>query len=143
VFKAYKFRTMLNRVRTHHVEIREDNPEVTRFGRFLRRWKLDELPQLLNILKGDMSLVGPRPPLPSQLAQYDSKTLRRLGVTPGLTGLAQVSGGTRMSWQERWLYDLEYVRRLSFALDLSILLRTLLVVIFGEGRFYAPPKTND
>jgi lipopolysaccharide/colanic/teichoic acid biosynthesis glycosyltransferase len=142
-FKAYKFRTMLDRVRIHHVEIREDNLELTRFGRFLRRCKLDELPQLLNVLKGDMSLVGPRPPLPSQLAQYDSKTLRRLNVTPGMTGLAQVRGGTRMSWQERWVYDLEYVRRVSFPLDLSILLRTLLVVVFGEGRFYTPPKTND
>jgi len=131
VFKAYKFRTMTHRVRTNHVEIRDDNPEVTRLGRVLRRFKLDELPQILNVIKGDMSLVGPRPPLPSQLAEYDVAPLHRLDVTPGLTGLAQVSGGTHMTWQDRWLHDLDYVRRLSFGLDLSILLRTFLVVLVG------------
>jgi lipopolysaccharide/colanic/teichoic acid biosynthesis glycosyltransferase len=141
VFKAYKFRTMTHRVRTNHVEIRDDNPEVTRLGRVLRRFKLDELPQILNVIKGDMSLVGPRPPLPSQLAEYDVATLHRLDVTPGLTGLAQVSGGTHMTWQDRWLHDLDYVRRLSFGLDLSILLRTFLVVLVGEKHFYIPPKT--
>ncbi len=141
VFKAYKFRTMTHRVRTDHVEIREDNPEVTRLGRILRRFKLDELPQILNVITGDMSLVGPRPPLPSQLAEYDVATVHRLDVTPGLTGLAQVSGGTHMTWQDRWLHDLDYVRRLSFGLDLSILQRTFLVVLVGEKHFYTPPNT--
>lgn len=141
VFHAYKFRTMIHRVRTHHVEIREGNPEVTRLGRFLRRFKLDELPQILNVIRGDMSLVGPRPPLPSQLAEYDTTTAHRLDVSPGITGLAQVSGGTHMTWQERWLHDLDYVRRLSFGLDMSILLRTFLVVLLGEAHFYTPPNT--
>jgi lipopolysaccharide/colanic/teichoic acid biosynthesis glycosyltransferase len=88
-----------------------------------------------------MSLVGPRPPLPSQLAEYDAATVHRLDVTPGLTGLAQVSGGTHMTWQQRWLHDLDYAQRLSFGLDLLILLRTFLVVFFGEEHFYTPPNT--
>lgn len=140
VFVAYKFRTMLHRDRTHHVEIREGNPEVTVVGGLLRRFKLDELPQLFNVLKGDMSLVGPRPPLPEQISEYDGETAQRLRVSPGVTGLAQVNGGTQMSWRERWQYDVQYVRELSFALDLRILSRTILVVAFGEARFHAPPR---
>jgi lipopolysaccharide/colanic/teichoic acid biosynthesis glycosyltransferase len=136
VFVAYKFRTMLHRERTRHMEIRKGNPEVTVVGAFLRRFKLDELPQLLNVLKGDMSLVGPRPPLPEQMANYDSESVQRLQVKPGLTGLAQVNGGTEISWRERWQYDLYYVRELSFALDLRILVRTVLVVVLGEARFH-------
>jgi lipopolysaccharide/colanic/teichoic acid biosynthesis glycosyltransferase len=139
VFVAYKFRTMLHRDRTQHVEIRKGNPEVTRVGAFLRRFKLDELPQLLNILKGDMSLVGPRPPLPEQMADYDCESIQRLQVKPGLTGLAQVNGGTEMSWPERWRYDLGYVQQLSLSLDLRILVRTLLVVVFGEAQFHTSP----
>ena len=139
VFVAYKFRTMLHRERTHHVEIREDNAEVTWVGILLRRFKIDELPQVLNVLRGEMSLVGPRPPLPEQFHDYDKETLRRLVATPGLTGLAQVNGGTQMTWPERWEYDLRYVRELSFGLDLAILLRTIMVVLFGEERFHNPP----
>ena len=143
IFVAYKFRTMLHRDRTQHVEIRKGNPEVTVVGALLRRFKLDELPQLLNILKGDMSLVGPRPPLPEQMADYDSGSLQRLQVRPGLTGLAQVNGGTQMSWSERWQYDLQYVRSFSLALDLRILLRTVLVLVLGEARFHTPPRPED
>jgi len=143
VFVAYKFRTMLHRERTHHVEIREGNAEVTRVGTLLRRFKIDELPQVINVLRGEMSLVGPRPPLPEQIRDYDRKTLRRLVATPGLTGLAQVNGGTRMSWPERWEYDLRYVRELSFGLDLSILLRTVMVVLSGEERFYNHPRADQ
>lgn len=143
VFSAYKFRTMLHRDRTKHVEIREGNPEVTAIGQFLRRFKLDELPQLFNVIKGEMSLVGPRPPLPEQIAEYNTETLQRLRVRPGLTGLAQVHGGTRMSWPERWQHDLQYVRELSFSLDLRILMRTILVVALGESRFHAPPSAEE
>jgi len=143
VFVAYKFRTMLHRDRTHHVEIRKGNPEVTVVGALLRRFKLDELPQLFNVLKGDMSLVGPRPPLPEQIADYDDETGQRLRVNPGLTGLAQVNGGTQMSWRERWQYDVQYVRQLSFGLDLRILLRTIPVVALGEVRFHAPPRREE
>jgi lipopolysaccharide/colanic/teichoic acid biosynthesis glycosyltransferase len=142
VFVAYKFRTMSHRERTHHVEIREGNSEVTRFGRLLRRFKIDELPQVFNVLRGEMSLVGPRPPLPEQINDYDTETLQRLVATPGLTGLAQVNGGTQMSWPERWQYDLRYVRDLSFGLDLAILLRTVTVIVLGEERFYNPSRTK-
>ena len=143
VFVAYKFRTMLYRERTQHVEIKKGNPEVTVVGALLRRFKLDELPQLLNVLKGDMSLVGPRPPLPEQMADYDRESVQRLQVKPGMTGLAQVSGGTQMSWRERWQYDLQYVRQLSLALDLRILVRTVMVVMFGEARFHTRPRREE
>jgi lipopolysaccharide/colanic/teichoic acid biosynthesis glycosyltransferase len=143
VFRAYKFRTMVHRERTRHVEVRSGNPEVTTVGEFLRRFKLDELPQLLNVLKGDMSLVGPRPPLPEQMAEYDNETMKRLEVRPGLTGLAQIHGGTQMSWPQRWQYDLQYVRELSFPLDLRILSRTILVVALGESRFHTPPSAEE
>jgi len=143
IFLAYKFRTMVHRERTQHVEIRAGNPEVTPVGEFLRRFKLDELPQLLNVLKGDMSLVGPRPPLPEQMAEYDSEIVKRLHVRPGLTGLAQIHGGTRMIWPERWQYDLRYVRDLSLLLDLRILARTVLVVVLGESRFHTPPRPEE
>jgi lipopolysaccharide/colanic/teichoic acid biosynthesis glycosyltransferase len=143
IFIAYKFRTMMHRERVEHVEIREGNPEVTAVGEFLRRFKLDELPQLFNVLKGDMSLVGPRPPLPGQMAAYDSETVKRLQVRPGLTGLAQIYGGTQMIWPQRWQYDLQYVRELSFPLDLRILARTILVVALGESRFHTPPRPEE
>jgi lipopolysaccharide/colanic/teichoic acid biosynthesis glycosyltransferase len=143
VFLAYKFRTMLHRERSHHVEIRAGNPEVTGVGEFLRRFKLDELPQLFNVLKGDMSLVGPRPPLPQQMDEYDAETLPRLRVRPGLTGLAQIYGGTQMSWPQRWQYDLQYVRQVSLLLDVRILLRTILVVVLGESRFHTPPRAEE
>lgn len=143
VFVAYKFRTMLHRERTHHVEIRKGNAEVTWVGILLRRFKIDELPQILNVLLGEMSLVGPRPPLREQIHDYDKETLRRLMATPGLTGLAQVNGGTQMTWPERWEYDLRYVRELSFGLDLAILLRTVMVVLFGEERFHKPPRAEQ
>jgi lipopolysaccharide/colanic/teichoic acid biosynthesis glycosyltransferase len=143
VFVAYKFRTMLHRDRSQHVEIRKGNPEVTVVGALLRRFKLDELPQLLNVLKGDMSLVGPRPPLPEQMVDYDRESIRRLQVRPGLTGLAQVSGGTQISWRERWQYDLQYVRQISLALDLRILVRTVMVVVLGEARFHTPSGREE
>jgi lipopolysaccharide/colanic/teichoic acid biosynthesis glycosyltransferase len=142
IFVAYKFRTMLHRERTHHVEIREGNSEVTRIGKLLRRFKIDELPQVFNVVRGEMSLVGPRPPLPEQINDYDTETLQRLMATPGVTGLAQVNGGTQMSWPERWQHDLRYVRELSFGLDLAILLRTIMVVVLGEERFHNPLRTK-
>ena len=133
----------MHRERIEHVEIREGNPEVTAVGEFLRRFKLDELPQLFNVLKGDMSLAGPRPPLPGQMAEYDNETVKRLQVRPGLTGLAQINGGTHMSWPQRWQYDLQYVREFSFPLDLRILARTILVVALGESRFHTPPRPEE
>lgn len=138
-FKVYKFRTMQDRPRRHHREIIGREAEVTRVGYWLRRTKVDEMPQLLNVLRGEMSLVGPRPALPSDLEKYDFTARQRLTVAPGLTGLAQVHGNIHLSWPERWHYDVVYVRRLSFRLDLWILVRTVAVVLFGEDRWIKSP----
>jgi lipopolysaccharide/colanic/teichoic acid biosynthesis glycosyltransferase len=106
---------------------------ITRTGRLLRRLSIDELPQLINVLRGDMSLVGPRPTLPYQVRRYDSRQLRRLSVPPGLTGLAQVNGRNRMSWGERIEWDLRYVDQLSLRLDLAVLARTVRAILTGDG----------
>ncbi len=136
VFKAYKFRTMIHRPRIPDHEIIGRDPELTPVGYLLRRFKLDELPQLFfNVLKGDMSIVGPRPALPAQLSEYDEFALRRLEVRPGLTGLAQVNGNIYLPWSERWKYDVFYVDNLSFWLDIQIIVRTLFVIVLGEKRF--------
>ncbi len=139
VFRIYKFRTMTHAARVPGHEIFGQDPDVTRLGRWLRRLKLDELPQLWNVLFGTMSLVGPRPALPQQLAEYDAAARRRLDVRPGLTGLAQVAGNIYLTWPERWAYDAQYVERLSFGLDLWILWRTLFVVVWGEARWRVAP----
>jgi len=140
IFRAYKFRTMTDRPRVSDHEIIGRDPEITRVGYWLRRFKLDELPQLINVIKGDMSIVGPRPALPSQLSVYDSKTMKRLVVRPGLTGLAQVNGNIHLSWPERWQYDIWYVEHLSLMLDLKIIIKTFAVIIFGEDKFYKQPS---
>jgi undecaprenyl phosphate N,N'-diacetylbacillosamine 1-phosphate transferase len=134
VFNAYKFRTMIHRPRLPdpHCEIFGRNAEVTAVGYWLRRFKIDELPQLLNVLKGEMSLVGPRPALTPHLAEFDALAHQRLLVAPGLTGLAQVHGNIYLSWPQRWRYDAYYVQALSLGLDLWILLRTLGVIVWGE-----------
>jgi lipopolysaccharide/colanic/teichoic acid biosynthesis glycosyltransferase len=115
-------------------KIRED-PRVTTIGHLLRRFSLDELPQLFNVLRGDMSLVGPRPPLPEEVAAYDDDAVRRLRVRPGMTGLWQVSGRSDLSWEESLRLDLRYVDNWSLALDLSILWRTWRAVIRGSGAY--------
>lgn len=135
VFRAYKFRTMTDRPRVPDQEIRGRDAEVTRVGYWLRRFKIDELPQLFNVISGEMSVVGPRPALPRQVEEYDDRSRRRLLVRPGLTGLAQVHGNTYLSWPERWEWDVAYVERLSLGLDLAILVRTVGVVLRGEERF--------
>lgn len=140
LFDACKFRTMIDRPRLVHHEVDLRHPELTVIGKFLRRFKLDELPQLWNILRGDMSFVGPRPALPEQMQEYDAYSKRRLEVLPGITGMAQVHGNIYLTWPQRWLYDVEYVDRVSFSLDLWIILRTIGVVLLGEKRFYRPPE---
>jgi exopolysaccharide biosynthesis polyprenyl glycosylphosphotransferase len=144
-FTMYKFRSMVVDAETRLADLRgcsEGNgmlfklradPRVTRVGGFLRRYSLDELPQLFNVVRGDMSLVGPRPPLPSEVLQYDADAVRRLKVLPGLTGLWQVSGRSDLSWEESLLLDLRYVDNWSIPLDLSILWRTVKIVL-GHGR---------
>lgn len=142
-FRTFKFRTMTDRQRTSHQEHFGKTDEITAFGFWLRRFKLDELPQLWNIVNGDMSLVGPRPALPAQLAEYTELARQRLMVRPGLTGLAQVHGNIFLSWPERWVYDVEYVARVSFALDTWIVARTVAVVVLGEERFLKKPTPPD
>jgi exopolysaccharide biosynthesis polyprenyl glycosylphosphotransferase len=146
-FQAWKFRTMVagaermlvdlteaNEVDGALFKIRED-PRVTRVGAWLRRWSLDELPQLFNVLTGEMSLVGPRPPLPHEAEQYHSDVQRRLLVKPGLTGLWQVSGRSDLSWEDTVRLDLYYVENWSLALDAQILGRTLWAVARGKGAY--------
>lgn len=113
----------------------ERDPRVTRIGRFLRSTSLDELPQFYNVLVGDMSLVGPRPPIPAEVAQYEPWQLRRLDVRPGITCLWQISGRSRIGFQEWMRLDLEYIRHQSLALDLKILARTLPAVLSREGAY--------
>jgi len=122
--------------------ITPDHPDGTPVGRLLRRLKLDEAPQLLNVLSGSMSLVGPRPTLPEQVARYDEFRRRRLLVRPGMTGLAQVNGNTTMSWDERILYDVAYVRCCSFRTDAAVLFRTITVLILGESRTNRPFRST-
>ena len=115
-------------------KIRRD-PRVTPVGRWLRRFSLDEVPQLWNVVKGDMSLVGPRPPLPSEVAKYGYDTRRRLLVKPGLTGLWQVSGRSDLTWEESVRLDLHYVENWSVAMDAMILWKTFGAVLRGRGAY--------
>jgi lipopolysaccharide/colanic/teichoic acid biosynthesis glycosyltransferase len=112
-----------------------DDPRITRIGHVLRRYSLDELPQLVNVLRGDMSLVGPRPALPSEVAEYDSHELPRLAVTPGLSGLWQVSGRSDLAWDDGIRLDLYYVENRSMTLDLQILWRTAKAVTSSSGAY--------
>ncbi|MFJ4849740.1 sugar transferase [Streptomyces sp. NPDC088733] len=146
-FTMWKFRTMVADADDRKPELAPANendglmfkmrrdPRVTRVGRILRRCSLDELPQLLNVLQGDMSLVGPRPPLPEEVARYDEVELRRLAVKPGLTGLWQVSGRSELSWDETLQLDLRYVDNWTFTSDVDLMARTLRAVVDGRGAY--------
>ena len=131
-FTLYKFRTMSNE-RDERGELLPDEARLAKFGRTLRRFSLDELPQLLNVLKGDMSLVGPRPLLLEYLPLYTPEQSRRHSVRPGITGWAQVNGRNAVNWEERFGLDVWYVDHRSFGLDLRILWLTLLRVLRAEG----------
>ncbi|MCA0150371.1 sugar transferase [Rossellomorea vietnamensis] len=137
IFKVYKFRTMKpgseNMVKGQ--EVMKDDDRITAIGKFLRRSKLDEIPQVLNVLKGEMSLVGPRPERVSSLADYTKEISKRLHMKPGLTGVAQVSGNIYLSLQDRYRFDVYYVENYSFILDVKIIIRTVGVVLFGEDRY--------
>jgi lipopolysaccharide/colanic/teichoic acid biosynthesis glycosyltransferase len=138
-FRPYKLRTMRGgRTPDPNEIVPLDHPEITCIGRLLRRLKLDELPQVINVVTGDMALIGPRPTLPDQTRAYDDFQRRRLLLRPGLTGLAQVNGNAAIPWAERIKYDVYYVRRCSLALDLGIALKTMLVVLRGEQRYARP-----
>lgn len=136
VFRVYKFRTMTHVKDRQARQIFDGDPEVTRIGVYLRRLKLDELPQLWNVLNGDMSFVGPRPSLPNLQERFNEDGKMRLLVKPGLTGLAQVNGSIYLSWPERWVYDRKYVEQQNFLMDMGIMLKTVIVVLFGEKIFY-------
>ena len=145
VFTVYKFRTMVVDAEARKAELLAHNeangalfkvrrdPRVTRVGALLRRWSLDELPQLINVLIGDMSMVGPRPPLPKEAALYGDDVRRRLVVKPGITGLWQVSGASDLAWDTSVRLDLRYVEQWSFMLDLQILWKTASIVLRGSG----------
>lgn len=144
-FRLYKFRTMVPDAEDRLPELAAFNetagptfkmrgdPRVTAVGAFLRRWSLDELPQLVNVLRGEMSLVGPRPPLPHEVSRYARWQLRRLAVRPGLTGLWQVSGRSRVPFDTGVALDLQYIDQWSLWLDLRVLARTVRVVLVREG----------
>jgi undecaprenyl phosphate N,N'-diacetylbacillosamine 1-phosphate transferase len=135
-FLSYKFRTMTAGHRHDAKEIVPlSHPNITTVGRVLRRLKIDELPQLWNVLKGDMSLVGPRPTIMDQVLAYNDFQRRRQQVRPGITGLAQVNSSAEVPWDERIKYDVYYVDHVSLWLDLAILAKTVLVVAMGEERF--------
>ena len=128
IFKLYKFRSMTDACDAYG-ELLPDELRLTRFGRFLRSTSLDELPELWNIFKGDMSIVGPRPLLVEYLPYYTEEERHRHDVSPGLTGLAQVNGRNNLSWEEKFAYDLEYVENISFAMDIRIVVLTIFKVL--------------
>ena len=132
VFQLYKFRSMTNE-RDEDGKLLPDVQRLTKFGRVLRATSLDELPELFNILKGDMSIVGPRPLALSYLQYYTEEEHHRHDVRPGLTGLAQIKGRNDLSWEDKFAYDLQYIRELSFVLDVKILCTTVIKVLKHEG----------
>ncbi|WP_267868081.1 sugar transferase [Rossellomorea vietnamensis] len=132
VFKMYKFRTMTDE-KDHNGELLPDSVRLTKFGRFLRSTSLDELPELFNILKGDMSIVGPRPLLVQYLPLYNERQKRRHEVRPGLSGLAQVSGRNGIGWEDKFDLDVRYVDRVSFISDWNIIFSTIKKVFVREG----------
>jgi len=143
-FKSIKFRTMIQRATETGlgINIQQDDERITRVGKFLRTWSLDELPQIINVLKGDMSLVGPRPTLAYQVERYTEFQRKRLLVKPGITGWAQVNGRNAISWEERIKFDVWYVENWSLWLDFKIMLKTIKVVIKKEG-LYGKDGIND
>jgi exopolysaccharide biosynthesis polyprenyl glycosylphosphotransferase len=147
LFDCFKFRTMVENAQALQAElaslnemdgpvfkIRKD-PRITRVGKYLRKYSIDELPQLVNVLRGEMSLVGPRPPLPHEVEMYEPRYLRRLDVKPGLTCLWQVSGRNELSFEQWMELDLYYVENRSFLLDMEILFRTIPAVVSARGAY--------
>jgi lipopolysaccharide/colanic/teichoic acid biosynthesis glycosyltransferase len=136
-FEVLKLRTMVDgaeRIGAGFAVDRGD-PRITRVGAFLRRTSIDELPNLLNVLRGDMSLIGPRPTLPHQVEAYDERQRGRLAIRPGITGWAQVNGRASLPWPERIELDLHYIEHRSLALDLEIVRRSFAVLLAGDGLY--------
>ena len=132
IFKIIKFKTMTDK-KDENGNLLPDADRLTKIGSFVRKTSLDEIPQLLNVIKGDMSLVGPRPLLPQYLELYNDFQRRRNEVKPGITGWAQVNGRNSISWEKKFEYDVWYVDNVSFLLDIKILIMTVLKVVKSEG----------
>lgn len=132
IFKLYKFRSMSDK-KDENGKLLPDEERLTKFGKILRATSLDELPELVNILKGEMSLVGPRPLAVCYLPYYNEKEKKRHSVRPGLTGLAQINGRNALNWEERFAYDIEYVENITFINDLKILFKTVYKVFKRDG----------
>jgi lipopolysaccharide/colanic/teichoic acid biosynthesis glycosyltransferase len=137
LFEIYKLRTMVHGAEFTGagLAIQEGDDRITRLGRFLRRYSLDELPNLWNVLRGEMSIIGPRPTLQVQVDQYTDRERGRLAVKPGITGWAQVNGRASLPWSERIELDLWYVEHRTLALDFEILVRTVRMVVTGQGLY--------
>lgn len=136
-FMMIKLRSMVKNAESigAGLAVDEDDPRILKSGAFLRRFSLDELPNLVNVLKGDMSIIGPRPTVRSQVDKYDERQMGRLAVKPGITGWAQVNGRASLPWAERIELDLWYVEHRSALLDLKILLRTVKLLVSGDGLY--------
>lgn len=132
IFKLYKFATMKVQY-DEKGNLLPDEDRLTALGKFLRKTSLDELPELVNVIKGEMSLIGPRPLLPEYLPHYSAEQHRRHQVKPGITGLAQIHGRNRLSWEEKFKWDIVYVDHVSFLLDLKIIFLTLFIVLDSKG----------
>ena len=141
IFKAYKLRTMVDNAEKMGKGLRKDDSRITHVGKCLR-WGIDELPQLINVFKGDMSLVGPRPTLPEQVARYSKEHKRRLEMKPGITGWALINGRNALSWPEKIKLDIWYIDHWSLWLDLKILFKTIWVVIFTREGVYGQDGIN-
>lgn len=132
IFEIIKFRTM-NNTKDENGNLLPDDLRLTKFGKFIRSTSIDELPELINILKGDMSIVGPRPLLVEYLDLYNEEQKHRHDVRPGLTGLAQVNGRNCITWEEKFKYDIEYVKNVTFINDFKIILKTIQKVVQRDG----------
>jgi lipopolysaccharide/colanic/teichoic acid biosynthesis glycosyltransferase len=142
IFKMIKFRSMLN-TKDENGNLLTNHLRHTKFGRFLRGSSIDELPELINVLKGDMSLVGPRPLLIEYLPLYNDRQAKRHNVRPGITGLAQISGRNAITWEDKFEKDVYYVENISLILDIKILFFTLKKVFIREGIDYKDETTNN
>lgn len=131
IFKLYKFRSMSDK-KDENGKLLPDSERLTKFGKILRATSLDELPELVNILKGEMSLIGPRPLAVCYLPYYNEKEKKRHSVRPGLTGLAQINGRNALNWDDRFAYDIKYVENITFFNDMKILFKTVLKVLKSE-----------
>lgn len=142
IFTIYKFRTMTDE-KDSQGNLLPDSERLKGIGQFIRNLSLDELPQLLNVLKGEMSFIGPRPLLPDYLPLYTPQQARRHDVKPGITGWAQINGRNAISWEEKFRYDIEYVDNISFAFDFKIFYRTFAKVFIKEGISQAGEATME